>query len=77
MEERLREHLSGDNELSFTKRARDWFIYFRIDNVNYSESREIEKHIKRMKSRKYIEDMVKYPDIIERLRKKYCAGSFR
>jgi putative endonuclease len=33
----------------------------------------IEKHIKNMKSKKYIEDIKKYPEITERLKEKYCS----
>jgi putative endonuclease len=32
---------------------------------------QIEKHIKRMKSKKYIKDLKKFPDISEKLKLKY------
>jgi putative endonuclease len=35
---------------------------------------EIEKHIKRMKSRVYIENLKKYPDVINRLKEKYYCS---
>ena len=56
---------------AFTKRANDWEIFLSIDYLEYKQARNIESHIKRMKSRKYIQNLLKYPDIIERLREKY------
>ncbi|MEY3084859.1 MAG: hypothetical protein RL037_1039, partial [Bacteroidota bacterium] len=39
--------------------------------------RNIEAHIKQMKSRKYIENLVRFPEISQKLKDKYSAGSSR
>jgi len=48
----------------------DTYNFF-IDNLEYLQARKIEAHIKRMKSRKFIENLKKYPEIQERLIKLY------
>ena len=42
-----------------------------IDDLSYNMDRKIESHIKNMKSRKFIENLKKYPSILENLLKKY------
>jgi putative endonuclease len=75
---RLDEHLSKKNDNSFTCRADDWVLYFKIDQLEYEQARNIEKHIKKMKSRKYYENLSQYPELVLKLREKYSvAGSFR
>jgi putative endonuclease len=69
--ERLEEHLSGKYKQSYTAKATDWKYFLVIENLAYRQCREIELHIKRMKSRKYINDLLKYPEIIEKLKLKY------
>ncbi len=56
---------------AFTTRADDWELYLSIDNLESQQARNIESHIKRMKIRKYIQNLLKYPDIIIRLKEKY------
>ena len=56
---------------SFTKRADDWTIFLTVDCMSRKQSVNIEAHIKKMKSRRYIENLKKYPEIILRLKLKY------
>lgn len=49
-------------------RANDWEIFFTIEDLKYRQARDIEKHIKNMKSKKYITNLEKYPEIIEKLK---------
>jgi putative endonuclease len=56
---------------SFTKRADDWIVFLIIDCPSRKQSVNLEAHIKRMKSRRYIENLKKYPEIILRLKLKY------
>ena len=74
---RMEEHLTGKMDLAFTKRSNDWIVYFEISNLEYQVSRKIESHIKKMKSRKYFENLVTYPEISQKLIEKYSAGSSR
>jgi putative endonuclease len=52
------------------KRSDDWFVYFELKDLDYDVSRKIEAHIKKMKSRKYIENLVHYPEISHKLIKR-------
>ena len=67
MEQRLKEHNSSRYRSSFTARASDWEVFLVIDNLGYRQSRAIESHIKRMKSRKYLENLTRYPAMVDRL----------
>ena len=54
---------------------RDWVLVFKILCVNKKQAMLIEKHIKSMKSRKYIENLIKYPEISQKLLEKYFDAS--
>jgi len=51
--------------------AEDWELYQSIDELAYQQARLIEAHLKKMKSTTYIQNLTKYPEIIERLKLKY------
>ena len=51
--------------------AEDWELYHSIDELAYKQARSIETHLKKMKSKTYIYNLTKYPEIIERLKVKY------
>ena len=68
---RLEQHRQGIFETSFTKRATDWETFCLVEKLEYQQARGIEKHIKRMKSRVYIENLKSYPSIIEKLKERY------
>ena len=55
----------------FTGKADDWELFFEFDCESKMLAKKIEAHIKRMKSRKYIQDIKTYPEIILRLKTKY------
>lgn len=74
---RMEEHLTGKMDFAFTKKSDDWIVYFELSNLEYQVSRKIELHIKKMKSRKYFENLVTYPEISQKLIEKYSAGSSR
>ena len=54
-------------ENSFTKIAEDWELFLKIECKDIFEARKIERHIKKMKSKKYLENLKKYPEIIKKL----------
>ena len=69
---RLMAHNSGKyGSKSFTSRAKDWELYYSIDCVSKSQALKIEQHIKRMKSRKYIENLKTYDEIGTKLKSMY------
>ncbi len=55
----------------FTANAEDWKLFLQIQCENKIQALNIEKHIKKMKSKTYIENLIKYPDIILKLKSKY------
>ena len=65
--ERFDQHLSKIFPGAFTTKANDWVIYFSLINLSYTQARKIESHIKKMKSKKYIENLEKYPEISQNL----------
>ena len=67
LEERLFEHKNKTFRNSYTTNTDDWELYFSINELHHSDARKIETHIKSMKSKKYIENLKKYPEMVERL----------
>jgi putative endonuclease len=68
---RLIQHNTGFYSGSFTSRAKDWQVYLEIPCETVGEAIFIERYIKKMKSRKYIEDLRKYPEIVDTIKAKY------
>jgi putative endonuclease len=68
---RLEEHKQKKYQGAYTKNSDDWELYLSINDLEYKQARSIESHIKRMKSKVYIENLLNYPTIIERLREQY------
>ena len=68
---RIGQHLNKEFINSFTTKSDDWELFFFVDDLLQSQARLIEGHIKRMKSRTYIENLKKYPEIIQKLGIKY------
>jgi len=67
LSKRLDEHLQGIYIGSFTSKATDWELFLHINDLAYEQARLIELHIKKMKSRTYIENLQKYEEIQTRL----------
>nr|WP_321229506.1 GIY-YIG nuclease family protein [uncultured Psychroserpens sp.] len=55
----------------FTYNADDWIVYYKIDCISKSQGLAIEAHIKRMKSKIYIQNLLKYPEITLKFLPKY------
>ncbi len=68
---RIDQHFSVHFPGAFTAKTIDWIVYYMHDDLNYLQARKIEAHIKKMKSKKFIENLKKYPEILERLKKLY------
>ena len=71
MEERLYKHNSGYYDKQYTAIAKDWEVYFLIECLSEKQARLIEAHIKRMKSRRYIENLKQYPEMVQGLLRRY------
>jgi len=68
---RLIYHNDAKLNSNSTKRGIPWVLYFQIQVKDRIQARKIESHIKKMKSRIYIENLKTYPEMRERLRKRY------
>jgi len=71
LQERLEEHSLKKFPNCFTSKDNSWNLFFGIPNLEYKQARNIESHIKNMKSSKYIKNLAKYPEILEKLKEKY------
>ena len=68
---RLIEHNNLYYKDAFTSRGVPWVLYLSIDGLLSEKAYQIERHIKKMKSKKYIENLKSYPEIIIKLIAKY------
>ncbi len=55
----------------FTGKADDWEIFLSFECESKQLSLKIESHIKRMKSKVYIENLKRYPEMIFKLKEKF------
>ncbi|WP_200978672.1 GIY-YIG nuclease family protein [Echinicola sp. 20G] len=69
---RLSQHNEHVFSGSFTHRASDWEVYFSLGCKSKRQAHEIERYIKRNKSRKYLENLKHFPAISEKLLSKYA-----
>jgi putative endonuclease len=73
LNQRLTEHGEGYYHGSYTQKANGWILYYSIDDLGYTQAKNVEKHIKSMKSRRYLENLKKYKEVSENLIKKYSS----
>ncbi|WP_291106344.1 GIY-YIG nuclease family protein [Flavobacterium sp. UBA6195] len=69
--QRLEFHLNDSQSRKFTYKSDDWELIFTIECVTKHQGLSIEKHIKSMKSRIYIQNLLKYPEMKFKLLEKY------
>lgn len=69
--ERLQDHKSKKFPGCFTSKDNSWALFFEIPNLSYKQARNIESHIKAMKSSTYIKNLVNYPEMLEKLKEKF------
>jgi putative endonuclease len=68
LSERIAKHNSrfyGNHR--FTAAADDWELFLRIDGVDYAHALRIERKIKAMKSKVFIQNLGKYPQISQKI----------
>jgi len=71
-DERLDNHLVNYyGKSKFTSKAKDWILFYNIECQTKSQAQCIERHIKRMKSKIFNENLKKYPEISIKLLLKY------
>ncbi len=62
-EKRIEMHYKKSFGFSFTSSQDDWEIFLEISSLSYLQARSVEKHIKSMKSKIYIENLKHYPEM--------------
>jgi putative endonuclease len=69
--ERNNQHLQKQIEGSFTTKASDWVVHVLLSDLTYFQARKIESHIKKMKSRRFIVNLARYPEMARKLIERY------
>ena len=64
-------HTEKEFKNSFTAKYSDWEVYFKIETENNTLARKVEAHIKKMKSKTYITNLKKYPEMVQKLVLRY------
>ena len=68
LEDRITKHNNHEyGNHRFTAAANDWKLFLQIDTKDYAHAVRIERKIKSMKSRIYIQNLIKYPELIEKI----------
>ncbi|MBR9920412.1 MAG: GIY-YIG nuclease family protein [Bacteroidetes bacterium] len=70
-ETRLHRHNTDYYEKKYTRRGKPWKLYVEMPCGSRQQAMDVEQHIKQMKSRKYIENLNKYPEMREKLLERY------
>ena len=70
--ERLRQHNEGIHSKAATKRGIPWRLVLNLSCQSRLQARRVETHIKRMKSRTYTENLLRYPDMRDKLLRRYA-----
>ncbi len=72
IDERLKLHNTGYfGGKSYTQKTSDWEFFLIIPCETINLAVFVESRIKKMKSRKYIENLKKYPEMIEKIMKEF------
>jgi putative endonuclease len=71
VQQRINEHNSKAFKNAFTSRGIPWALELSIDNLSSDQAYKIERHIKNMKSKKYIESLCLYPHLVISLKQRF------
>ncbi|MDA3879535.1 MAG: hypothetical protein PF436_04035, partial [Prolixibacteraceae bacterium] len=69
--EKHNNHSYGNHR--FTAKANDWVVFLIIEARDYPHAIRIERKIKAMKNRKYIHNLKKYPELLEKIITQTCT----
>ncbi len=68
---RLEKHNTGYYDEKWTERGKPWRLAVEIGCGDKKQALSIERHIKQMKSKKYIEDLAAFPEKVEKLKARF------
>ncbi len=74
---RLLDHNQHIYTKAETRKANDWELFFSLQCESRQQALKIETHIKKMKSRKYFQNLARYPEISNKLLVKYAKVQSR
>jgi putative endonuclease len=60
------------NNTIWTKKGQPWAVHLIIDQLDKSQALRMEKHLKKMKSRKYLAELNTNPQQIDDLKKRFA-----
>ncbi len=69
---RLKFHKDKIDKTKYTAKADDWEVFLTIECKSKQQALAIEKHIKAMKSKKYIINLIQYPEMKQKLLVRFC-----
>ena len=72
-DQRLEEHNTGFFENTFTCKTDGWKLFYTIECQSRNQAILIERHIKKMRSRKYYHSLKSFPEIAIKLKHVYNA----
>jgi putative endonuclease len=73
IEKRLAQHNAGVHKKAATKRGIPWSVLMIIPCESRLQARRIEAHIKKMKSKVYINNLSKYPEMCQKLLLRFAS----
>lgn len=76
IEQRIVFHEQAESH-KFTSNAKDWELFLKIECASKMQALAVEKHIKKMKSKVYIQNLKIYPEMRIKLLDKNSQGSPR
>ncbi|WP_211324105.1 GIY-YIG nuclease family protein [Echinicola strongylocentroti] len=71
---RLEQHNHHTFKDAFTNRAADWQFFYTIECSGEKQATGIEGHLKKCKSRTYLDNLRKYPEISNKLKMRYSGS---
>ena len=71
VQQRINEHNSGFYKDTSTNKTNDWTLFYSLKCDTRKQAILIERHIKKMHSRKYYNNLIMFPEIGMRLFEKY------
>ncbi len=71
IETRLSRHNENYYPDKWSSHGIPWEIFLVIECQDLTQARKIEAHIKRMKSRKYLENLKRFPEMVLRLKNRF------
>lgn len=68
LEERIEKHfLKTYGKKAFTSKADDWTLFWSLYCESVEHARKLESKLKKMKSKVYLDNLIKYPELVNKI----------